>query len=73
MSKEIEKLVSLGISKAGLEQLNPAQTLNELVSLYKETTAIIETETTKREKIIADKETKIEAIKAQKEFFYGIS
>ena len=35
MSKEIEKLVSLGISKAGLEQLNPAQTLNELVSLYK--------------------------------------
>lgn len=76
MSKEIEKLVSFGISKVGLEQLNPTQTFNELVSLYKETTTIIETEKTKREtektkreEIISDKETKIEAIKAQKEFF----
>lgn len=62
MSKEIEKIVSIGLS-----QLNPTETLNELVSLYKETTTIIETEITKREEIIANKETKIEAIKAQKE------
>ncbi|MFV0164348.1 hypothetical protein OBK04_11940 [Empedobacter falsenii] len=62
MSKEIERLVS-----AGLGQINPTQTFNELVALYKETTSIIETEKTKREEIVADKEARIETIKAQKE------
>lgn len=71
MSKEIEKLVAVGstLVAVGSNQVNLVETLNELVSLYKETTIIVETEKTKREKIIAEKEIKIGAIKAQKEFF----
>ncbi|KAA6337997.1 hypothetical protein EZS27_013971 [termite gut metagenome] len=42
---------------------------NSLCSMYQDTTVTMEEEKTKREKINAEKEAKLEAIKTQKEFF----
>jgi hypothetical protein len=72
MSKHINKLVNQGIN-SGAQRLqgmvNPMNTLNELAALYKEASIIIETEKTKRAQIVAEKETKIEMIRAQRDFF----
>jgi hypothetical protein len=57
------------IFKAGAANLNPAASVNNMLSLYRDVSTLIETEKTKRADIIADKEVKIEAIRSQRDFF----
>lgn len=49
--------------------IDPTSAFLSLVSLYKDTTKVIEEEKTKREKIQADRDVKLEAIKFQRDFF----
>ena len=51
------------------KKIDPASAFLSLVSLYKDTTKVIEEEKTKREKIQADRDVKLEAIKFQRDFF----
>jgi hypothetical protein len=74
MSKQVDNLdnlinqgVNLGIQQ--LQGINPVNKLSELVGLYKEVSIIHEEEKTKRVQIIAEKDAKIEMIRAQRDFF----
>lgn len=51
------------------KKIDPTSAFLSLVSLYKDTTKVIEEEKTKREKIQADRDVKLEAIKFQRDFF----
>jgi hypothetical protein len=71
MSKQVDSLINQGVN-LGVQQLqglNPANKLMELTALYKEVSIAIEEEKTKRVQIIADKDVKIEMIRAQRDFF----
>ncbi|MDR1623603.1 MAG: hypothetical protein LBS04_01320 [Tannerellaceae bacterium] len=72
MNKHVDKLINQGVD-LGIQQLqghiNPVNTFNELLTLYKDVSVTIETEKTKRVQIIAEKEAKIETIRAQRDFF----
>jgi DNA polymerase III sliding clamp (beta) subunit (PCNA family) len=71
MSKYANGLIRTGVD-LGVQQLqglNPANKLSELITLCTETWITVEKEETKRTQIVAEKETKIEMIRAQRDFF----
>ena len=63
MKKAVDILVD------STKKIDPTSAFQSLVSLYKDTTKVIEEEKTKRDKIKADRDVKLEAIKFQRDFF----
>ena len=63
----MKDLINMGMQLSG-EQVNPLMALEKITSLCHEVAIIEATEKTKREEIIANKETRIEIIRTQKEF-----
>jgi ABC-type Na+ efflux pump permease subunit len=66
--KKKTDLLTKGINLAS-GMIDPINALTELAALYKDVAITIEEEKTKRVQIVAEKETKIEMIRAQRDFF----
>ena len=60
---------TLNIFADSAKKIDPTSAFQSLVSLYSDTTRVIEEEKTKRDKIQAERDVKLEAIKLQRDFF----